>query len=143
MVPKTAANAMGGSRRVGVVLSSGGGRGVYAHTGFLLALERLGISLCASAGCSAGAVVGGMAASGTGLDGWVQTITRVSQKEFWPADSLPRFLWQIVVRRGRAYTGLSSTDAAVRFCRRNLAAQTFEQCRYPFYAVAMSLGRGC
>ena len=29
--------------RIGVVLSSGGGRGVYAHTGFLLALEQLGV----------------------------------------------------------------------------------------------------
>lgn len=33
--------------RVGVVLSSGGGRGVYAHTGFLLALEKLGIDVSA------------------------------------------------------------------------------------------------
>ncbi len=130
------------SCRVGIVLSSGGARGVYAHTGFLLALEQLGISICASAGCSAGAVVGGVAASGTRLDDWVQAIAGVSQGEFWTPDSLPRFLWQMAVRRGRGFTGLSSDDAAISFCRRNLAVQTFEQCRYPFYAVAMSLGRG-
>ena len=130
------------SCRIGVVLSSGGGRGIYAHTGFLLALEQLGVSICASAGCSAGAVVGGVAASGTRLDDWAHTISRVSQRDFWTPDSLPRFLWQVVVRRGRGYTGLSSACAAIAFCRRNLAVQTFEECRYPFYAVAMSLGRG-
>ena len=129
------------SCRLGVVLSSGGARGVYAHTGFLLALEQLGVSICASAGCSAGAVVAGVAASGTPLDDWARAIARVSQGEFWTPDSLPRFLWQMAWHRGRGYTGLSSTGAAVSFCRRNLAVQTFGECRYPFYAVAMSLGR--
>ena len=33
--------------RIGVVLSSGGGRGVYAHTGFLLALQKLCIEVSA------------------------------------------------------------------------------------------------
>lgn len=56
--------------RIGVVLSSGGVRGVYAHTGFLLALEHLGIPVAAAAGCSAGAVVGGIAASGADLNAW-------------------------------------------------------------------------
>jgi len=133
---------MSDTPRIGVVLSSGGGRGVYAHTGFLLALERLGISIAASAGCSAGAVVGGVAASGSDLQHWRQTITRVERREFWTPDSLPRFLWQMTVRRGRGYTGLSSTDAAIDFCRRNLAVETFGECRYPFYAVAVALGRG-
>ncbi len=132
---------MAESSRIGVVLSSGGGRGVYAHTGFLLALQQLGVSICASAGCSAGAVVGGVAASGTRLEEWVQAIATVSQGEFWTPDSLPRILWQLTARRGIGYTGLSGTSAAVSFCRRVLAVQTFEQCRYPFYAVAMSLGR--
>ncbi len=128
--------------RIGVVLSSGGGRGVYAHTGFLLALERMGIDIHASAGCSAGAVVGGVAASGTDLQRWARTITHVARREFWTPDSLPRFLWQMTVRRGRGYTGLSSTDAAIDFCRRNLAVQTFDECRYPFHVVAVSLGKG-
>ena len=128
--------------RIGVVLSSGGGRGVYAHTGFLLALERMGIDIRASAGCSAGAVVGGVAASGTDLRQWAHTITHVARKEFWTPDSLPRFLWQMTVRRGRGYTGLSSADAAIDFCRRHLAVRTFGECRYPFHAVAVDLGRG-
>lgn len=127
--------------RIGVVLSSGGGRGVYAHTGFLQALEQLGVPISAYAGCSAGAIVGGVAASGTRLDDWVQAIAAVAQRDFWTPDSLPRVLWHLTARRGRGYTGLSGTSAAIAFCRRLLAVQTFAQCRYPFYAVAMSLGR--
>src|SRR3989344_2976869 len=73
--------------RIGVVLSSGGGRGIYAHTGFLLALERMGIDIRASAGCSAGAVVGGVAASGTDLQRWAHTIAQVARHEFWTPDS--------------------------------------------------------
>ena len=39
-----------GTPRIGVVLSSGGVRGVYAHTGFLQALQDLRIPITASAG---------------------------------------------------------------------------------------------
>ena len=128
--------------RIGVVLSSGGVRGVYAHTGFLLALERLGISITAAAGCSAGAVVGGIAASGADLHVWSETLARVDRKRFWTPDSLPYVLWQVMVRKGRGYAGLSGTEAAVDFCHGQLAVQTFEECRYPFHILALSLGRG-
>jgi len=65
------------SIRIGVVLSSGGGRGVYAHTGFLSALEELGIEITVISGCSAGALVGGVYASGTSLDQWSESIANV------------------------------------------------------------------
>jgi len=45
---------------IGIVLSSGGIRGIYAHTGFLLALRRLGVPIAAISGCSAIACVCGM-----------------------------------------------------------------------------------
>lgn len=128
--------------RIGVVLSSGGARGVYAHTGFLQALAELGIPIAASAGCSAGAVVGGIAASGADLETWSATLARLDPRRFWTPDAWPRLLWQLVVRRGRGYTGLSGTEAAMEFCRGQLAVPTFEQCRYPFHVLAMSIGRG-
>lgn len=130
------------SPRIGYVLSSGGSRGVYAHTGFLQALEQLGIPIAAGAGCSAGAVAGGVVASGTALSDWSATLVSVGRKEFWTPDSLLRFFWQMTVHRGRGYTGLSSPDAAIDFCRRNLTVSTFEECRYPFYTVAVDLGCG-
>lgn len=40
------------------------------------------------------------------------------------------------------YTGFSGTAAAIEFCRSQLAVQTFEQCRYPFHVLAVSLGHG-
>ena len=130
------------SPRIGVVLSSGGTRGVYAHTGFLLALERMGIPVVAATGSSAGAVVGGMAASGTDLRAWSETIAQIDRACFWRPDPLAYVLWQFLIHRGRGYTGLSSPEAAIEFCRSQLAVQTFEECRYPFYALAVSLGRG-
>lgn len=124
---------------IGIVLSSGGIRGIYAHTGFLLALQQLGISIAAAAGCSAGAVVGGIAASGTDLNTWSEVLAQVDRKCFWTPDPWPLLLWQLAARQGRGYTGLSSTEAAVNFCRSQLAVQSFEQCRYPFYTLAWSL----
>lgn len=124
------------------MLSSGGGRGVYAHTGFLLALQKLGIEVSAVAGCSAGALVGGIAASGADLQLWSEVIARVHTREYWKPDSWLQFIWRLVVNKGRGYTGLSDTEAAIEFCRRNLAVQTFAECRVPFYSLALDLGRG-
>jgi len=133
---------MTGAPRIGVVLSSGGARGVYAHTGFLLALEELGIPVSACAGCSAGAVVGGIAASGADLHAWSETLAHLDPARFWTPDPWPRLAWQLAVRRGRGFVGLSGTEAAVEFCRSRLAVPRFEACRYPFHTLAMSLGRG-
>jgi len=128
--------------RIGVVLSSGGGRGVYAHTGFLLALRELGVEPRAIAGCSAGALVGAVAASGSDLNGWAEVIANVHTKEYWKPDPWPQFLWELGVNKGRGYTGLSSVEAAMDFCRRNFTVQTFEECHVPFYALAMNLTQG-
>lgn len=133
---------MTAAARIGVVLSSGGARGVYAHTGFLQALADLGIPITAATGCSAGAVVGGIAASGADLETWSATLARLDPRRFWQPDAWPRLLWRLIVRRGRGYTGFSGTAAAIEFCRSQLAVQTFEQCRYPFHVLAVSLGHG-
>lgn len=127
--------------RIGVVLSAGGSRGVFAHTGFLLALEDMGVSVSAAVGCSAGAVVGGIAASGTDLKIWADAISHVKKKEFWIPDSMLRVIWRMIRHRGRGFTGLSDTAAAVDFIRRNLDARTFESCRYPLYIMAVNLDR--
>jgi len=128
--------------KIGVVLSSGGGRGVYAHTGFLLALEALGIEVAAVAGCSAGALVGGVYASGTDLHQWQEAIANVRTREYWTADSWTRFFWNMIVRKGRGYSGISDACAAIEFVQRNLTAKRFEQCKIPFYSLAMNLTRG-
>ncbi len=128
--------------RIGVVLSSGGGRGVYAHTGFLMALEGLKLPIAALAGCSAGALVGGIFASGTPLSDWFDTLSKVQQKEFWRPESLPSLFWRLLRHKGRGFTGLSTNKAAIEFCQENLTAKTFEDSRFPFYALAINLDSG-
>jgi len=127
--------------QIGVVLSSGGGRGVFAHTGFLLALEQLGVPVSAIAGCSAGALAGGIYASGTDLSVWSKRIANAHTREYWSPDSWLRFVWMMAVRKGRGYNGLSDTQEPIRFIRENLSAKTFEECKIPFYSLALNLSR--
>lgn len=132
----------GNAPRIGIVLSSGGGRGIYAHTGFLLALQQLGIAVSAIAGCSAGAIVGGIAASGADLQRWSAAIANIRERDYWMPDPWLRLLWQVAINKGRGCSGLSDTNAAIDFCRRNLAVHTFAECRVPFYSLALDLDRG-
>lgn len=127
--------------RIGAVLSSGGVRGVYAHTGFLLALQRFGIDLSALAGCSAGAVVGGIAASGQPIEDWAEALAKVKPGQFWNP-SWPGLLWSLLVRQGRGCTGLSSTAPARKFCLEQLRVRTFEECSIPFHALAVHIATG-
>jgi predicted acylesterase/phospholipase RssA len=128
--------------RIGIVLSSGGVRGVYAHTGFMQAIRHLGIQIDASAGCSAGALVGGFMASGTELDSWIETLSSIDNSTFWTPDSISRFIWEMAVHKGRGYAGLSGTQAALQFICENQAADKVKQCIYPFHVLAINLGTG-
>ena len=51
------------SKRVALVLGSGGARG-YAHIGVIEEIERRGYDIACIAGCSMGAVIGGIYAAG-------------------------------------------------------------------------------
>jgi len=133
---------MSKAMKIGVVLSSGGGRGVFAHTGFLQALENLGIEVSTIAGCSAGALVGGVYASGTDLQQWAKIIAEVDTGEYWTPDSWFQFFWKMIVHKGRGYTGLSDNKSAIEFICKNLTERTFEDCRMPFYSLASNLTQG-
>lgn len=126
--------------RIGTVLSSGGIRGVFAHTGFLQAIDDLGIPVSAGAGCSAGAVVGGIAASGTDITQWTDALGKVTKRHFWNPDPIWKLLYQVIVKQGRGVTGISSIDNAQTYYRQQLSVQRFEDCIYPFHTVAVSLG---
>lgn len=135
-------DALSHAARIGVVLSAGGVRGVFAHTGFLQALEAAEIPVSALAGCSAGAIVGGVFASGTPLQQWVDALHRLKQDDFWQPGSWGRAIWELLSHRGRDFTGISATDSAVAFCRSQLTVERFDQCRIPFHVLATSLGNG-
>ncbi|WP_136067286.1 patatin-like phospholipase family protein [Modicisalibacter radicis] len=63
------------SKRVALVLGSGGARG-YAHIGVIDELEARGYEVVAIAGCSMGAVIGGVYAAGE-LQGYRDWVTRL------------------------------------------------------------------
>jgi len=128
--------------KIGVVLSSGGGRGVFGHTGFMAALEALGVQVSASCGCSAGAVVGGLLASGLSVQDWVKALTHVRTEQYWAPRSSWQLFYSLSVNKGRGLRGLSDTGAAVRFLSGKLLVETFQECIYPFSAVAVNLGTG-
>ncbi len=130
---------MAKTTRVGVVLSAGGVRGVYAHTGFLQTLDAMPIRFSAFAGCSAGAIVGGIYASGTPLNQWLDALAHLQRKDFWQPGSWRRAIWELMRYRGRHFTGVAGMDASLDFCRQNLAVSTFEECRIPFHALATNL----
>jgi len=131
-----------GDVKVGVVLSSGGGRGVFAHTGFMGALSEMGIKVRAMAGCSAGALVGGILASGTTFEDWQNSLARVTTKDYWSPDPWYQFFWNLFIRKGRGYTGLSRNENAINFICHNLTGKTFESCEIPFYSLAYNLSQG-
>jgi hypothetical protein len=105
-------------------------------------LEKLGVEVCAITGCSAGALVGGVYASGADLEQWAYNIANVKTRDYWTPDSWFKFFWEMLVHKGRGYTGLSSNEAAIEFMRCNLKAQTFENCPIPFYSLAANLTQG-
>lgn len=106
------------------------------------ALEEHDIQICASSGSSAGAVVGGVLASGTDLRDWTDAITRVRTGQYWTPRSFGNLLIGFGFRKGQGISGLSDTAAAVRFLSEHLLVDTFEKCIYPFSSVAMNLGTG-
>ena len=63
MVSQLTGRTPGGGNKVALVLGSGGARG-YAHIGVIEALEARGFEIISIAGCSMGALIGGIYASG-------------------------------------------------------------------------------
>lgn len=68
------------SKKLGLALGSGGSRGV-AHVGFLQALEEENIKPEFIAGCSMGAVVGGVYASGVGIEKMRDIVLKLRKRD--------------------------------------------------------------
>jgi predicted acylesterase/phospholipase RssA len=127
---------------VGVVLSTGDLRGVFAHTGFLLALEKLGISYQAIAGSSAGAVVAAIVASGRSVEDFADWLKSLKVEDYWEADSLLTILYHLTLKAGRGYTGIVSTNRLEKTIAHILKARFFEACPVSLYLIATNLTTG-
>jgi len=81
------------SKRVSLVLGSGGARGL-AHIGVIRELESRGFQIASISGCSIGALIGGVHAAGKldEFESWVRAITRLDMISLldmsWSADGL-------------------------------------------------------
>ena len=116
-----------GARRIGIVLSGGGARGI-AHLGVLKALKEFGVKLSMISGTSAGAVAGALFASGMEPEAVLDRIR---------AGRLIRNLrpsWQT--------SGLFSLDVLQRLVAETIPDDNFSSLSMPLTVAATNLGTG-
>lgn len=98
--------------------------GFFAHTGFLQALEAAGLHPRRIVGCSAGALAGGLWASGLSADALAEELLALRRDEFWdPGLPLGGLL------RGRKF------NAKLRRVLARSGVEHVHECRVPFAAV--------
>ena len=121
---------MVGDRKVGLALSSGGARG-SGHVGVLKVLAENGIEPDFIAGSSMGAQVGGIYATGIGLDA-VEQLWRSSSFGDVFKTLFPTIPW----------SGWSSGNGITRFLRKLIGDPAVEHLDLPFAAIATDLRSG-
>jgi NTE family protein len=128
------------SERVAIVLSAGY-FGFFAHAGFMLAIEELGIDYSAIAGSSAGAIVAAMHASGVPAAEIIELLVNVRRKDLWDSTGIGGIL-QALVKKGRGWTGLLRGERFEERLNHGLRVNTFEDCPRSLYITALNLTRG-
>src|SRR5712692_5312669 len=113
--------------RIGLALSGGAARGI-AHVGVLRALEENAIPIDAIAGASAGALVGGLYASGL-------TISQIEEL-------VRKFRWRHTARFSFSRLGLQSNARMETFLRAHMPVTRFEGLKIPFAVLVTDLGQG-
>lgn len=118
------------SKRLGLALGSGGSRGI-AHVGFLKALEEEGIKPHFIAGCSMGAVVGGVYASGVSAESMYEIVKKLRKRDVISLN--PAALTQMSLLRSGKIRDLIG---------RHLATKNIEDFPVKFSCVATDLLSG-
>ncbi len=117
-------------KRVGICLSSGF-FGFYAHYGFMRAVTQLGIRPRAIAGCSAGALLGSLWASGLPAHEIETVLKSVGLRDL----IAPPRLGEIIGRP----VGLISGRRLEAMVKKVLPVETFEQCTIPLAVTTFDL----
>ena len=99
------------SKKLGLALGSGGARGV-AHAGFLLALEEEGIKPAFISGCSMGAVVGGVYASGVSAEKMHEAVLKLKKRDIISLN--PAAITQMSILRSGKVRDLLTAHLAVK-----------------------------
>ncbi len=116
--------------RVAFCLSSGF-FGFFAHAGFVMAVEELGLRPAAVSGSSAGAIVAAMWASGRAGAELRDRLVSIRRADFW--DPVGPLEWL------RGPPGLLRGDSMERLLREHLACDAFERCRFPAFVNAFDI----
>ena len=114
-------------RRIGLVLSGGGLRGI-GHLGAIKALEEHGYHPDMISGCSAGAIIGAFYAAGYTVAEMLQI---VQHNDLFPTSS---FRLRI--------SGFVNTNYLAKLIRTHIPGNTFESLKTPLYAAATNLITG-
>lgn len=115
--------------RLALVLGSGGARGI-AHVGVLEELEAAGIPFDVIIGCSAGSIVGALYADSLSTENLKEVFLSLHTNYLIDFN-----LWT-------ARYGLCQGKTLRKFLDCNLDAETFEDLKMPFFAVATDLYSG-
>lgn len=132
--------ALSARPRVAIVLSAGY-FGFFAHAGFMLAVEELGVDYCAIAGSSAGAIVAALHGSGVPATEIIEALSGLRREDFWDSSGI-RGILAALARRGRGWTGLLRGDLFENLIERQLRAKTFADCPRSIYITAFNLTKG-
>jgi len=129
-------------KRIGLALGGGGARGL-AHILMLEVFDQLGIRPYRIAGCSIGAVIGSLYASGMSgraIRALIDRLT-VSKDESWLEslfdEDITRWIDFIELRLGRG--GLIESDALMKFLEGLMHTDRFSQLQIPMRIVATDL----
>lgn len=116
-------------KTVSLVLGSGGARGL-AHIGVIHVLEEKGYTISSIAGCSVGALIGGIYAAGklAEYEDWVRNITRFDMVS-----------WMDIAWVGG---GLMKGDKIIKQMKKLVGERQIEDLPIPFTAVATELHSG-
>src|ERR1044072_1020642 len=125
----------------GAIVLSAGYFGFFAHAGFMLALEELGIDYAAIAGSSAGSVVAAMHASGIPAAEIIELLSSVRRKDMWDSIGLGGMIGSLM-KRGRGWTGLLKGEQFEERLNYRLRVKTLEECRRALYVAALNLTKG-
>lgn len=134
-----------GRPRIGLALGGGGAKGL-AHILMLETLDELGIVPHAITGCSIGAIIGALYASGLSgrdiraqIEQFFVDQTEAEKKLF----ALPKSIrWLDFIDPAFAGGGLLSSDDFIEFLGEVLPARGFRQLKIPFRIVAAELMTG-
>lgn len=118
------------SKKIGLALGSGGGRGV-AHLGVLKALEEEGIRPDYIAGCSMGSVVGAGYAMGLTIEEMYGIVKKLKAIQLIDVNALP--ITRLALTKGNKMRNLLLSK---------LGDKTFDELKIPFKCIASDLYSG-